>query len=46
MLSREDLAAALTRQPFEPFRLCLSDGKTYDVRHPDLVLEQAKPGWL
>jgi hypothetical protein len=37
MLSHEDLAAALLRQPFEPFRICLSDGKTYDVKHPDLV---------
>jgi hypothetical protein len=28
----------LRRQPFEPFRLYLSDGTTYEIRHPDLVM--------
>lgn len=32
-----DLLRHLRRQPFEPFRLCLLDGTTYDVRHPDQV---------
>ena len=28
----------LKNRPFQPFRLFLSNGKTYDVRHPELVL--------
>jgi hypothetical protein len=26
------------RQPFEPFRLFLSDGTTYDIRHPEMCM--------
>ena len=33
-----DLLRVLRRQPFEPFRLCLVDGTTYEVRHPDQVV--------
>ena len=33
-----DLLARLRARPFEPFRIVTSDGVTYDVRHPDLVL--------
>ena len=33
-----DLLAALRRKPFEPFRVVTSDGTTYDIRHPDLVI--------
>ena len=25
-------------RPFVPFRLCLSDGKGYDVRHPEMLI--------
>ena len=32
-----ELRDSLTRQPFEPFRLVLSDGASYDIRHPDLL---------
>ena len=24
--------------PFEPFRICLATGATYDVRHPGLIM--------
>jgi hypothetical protein len=27
----------LTKQPFQPFRLIMSSGKTYDVRHPEMA---------
>lgn len=27
----------LTRQPFQPFRLVMSSGQTYDVRHPEMA---------
>ena len=34
----EDLIAALEKRPFEPFRVHLTDGMTYEVRHPDLMM--------
>jgi hypothetical protein len=34
----EDLNNELKKRPFRPFRLYLSDGKVYEVRHPDLVV--------
>ncbi len=33
-----DLHARLRARPFEPFRIVTTDGTTYEVRHPDLVL--------
>lgn len=33
-----DLLQALDKRPFEPFRLHVSDGSVYDVRHPELVM--------
>lgn len=36
-MSAEELHASLRQQPFEPFRIMLSDGTSYDVRHPDLL---------
>lgn len=32
------LRELLTRQPFRPFRLVMSSGQTYDVRHPEMAL--------
>lgn len=34
----QDLLDLLRRRPFMPFRICASDGRTYDVRHPDQAL--------
>ncbi len=31
----DEVLAFLRRQPFEPFRMHLTDGTTYEVRHPD-----------
>lgn len=28
----------LTQRPFQPFRLVMSSGKTYDVRHPEMAM--------
>jgi hypothetical protein len=36
-MSPEELHASLRQQPFEPFRIVLSDGTNYEVRHPDLL---------
>ena len=37
-MAPEELRDAIRPQPFEPFRLVLTDGIGYDIRHPDLVL--------
>lgn len=33
----ETLLDQVRKQPFEPFRLYLSDGSQYDVRHPEMI---------
>lgn len=33
-----DILQALRKRPFEPFRLLISDGTSYDVRHPEVAL--------
>ena len=37
-MTHEELQAASRRQPFEPFRIVLTTGATYDIRHPDLIM--------
>ena len=34
----EELIQLIRKKPFVPLRLHLTDGKTYDIRHPDQVL--------
>lgn len=34
----EELKQLLRRQPFVPLRFYITDGRTYDIRHPDQVL--------
>jgi hypothetical protein len=36
-MAPEELREVLRRQPFEPFRIVLTDGTGYDIRHPDLL---------
>ncbi len=36
----DDILELLRAQPFEPFRICLTDGATYDIRHPDMAIVQ------
>jgi hypothetical protein len=36
-MSPDELRETLRQQPFEPFRIVLTDGGTYDIRHPDLL---------
>jgi hypothetical protein len=38
LMTHLELQNAARRQPFEPFRLVLTTGATYDVRHPDLIM--------
>ena len=34
----QDLFELLRKRPFVPFRIYATDGRTYDVRHPDQAL--------
>jgi hypothetical protein len=34
----EEIQQLLGRQPFQPFRIRLSHGATYEVRHPELAV--------
>jgi hypothetical protein len=34
----EDIQKKIRHKPFRPFRLYLSDGSVYEIRHPELVL--------
>jgi hypothetical protein len=36
-MAPEELRDSLKQQPFEPFRIVLTDGEGYDIRHPDLL---------
>jgi hypothetical protein len=36
----EELTQIVRRQPFVPFRLFLTDGRTYDIRHPEFIWVQ------
>jgi hypothetical protein len=38
MLRPEDVVKQHKKQPFEPYRIHLSDGTTCDVKHPDLLI--------
>jgi hypothetical protein len=34
----EDIRELLDARPFVPFRICLTDGRSYDVPHRDFVM--------
>jgi hypothetical protein len=34
----EDVRDFLQRKPFQPFRVTLTDGRVYEVRHPELAM--------
>jgi hypothetical protein len=37
-MTRTDLLRRVKQRPFVPFRLVLSEGTTYDIRHPDFIM--------
>jgi hypothetical protein len=37
MITASELKARMIAQPFVPFRICLSDGKTYDITNHDMM---------
>jgi hypothetical protein len=34
----EDIRQLTRNQPFQPFRIFLSNGETFDIHHPDMVV--------
>jgi hypothetical protein len=38
MIPPQHLRDRLHEQPFRPFRIHISDGRTFDVRHPELLM--------
>lgn len=52
----EDIREHVIQQPFEPFRIYLSDGSSFDVPHPDMciigrsavyvVIPDARKSWM
>ena len=38
MIRIDDVFERINKRPFEPFRVCLTDGRTYDITHPELCL--------
>ena len=38
MIRIDDVRERIDKKPFEPFRICMTDGRTYDVTHPELCL--------
>jgi hypothetical protein len=34
----DDINKVLRRQPFQPFRVHLSNGQAFDIRHPELAV--------
>ena len=38
MMNPESFRIELRRQPFVPLRIFLTDGKTYDIRHPEMAI--------
>ncbi|MEX2316371.1 MAG: hypothetical protein WD669_04405 [Pirellulales bacterium] len=37
-MSAEELYEMLQQRPFTPIRLHISNGKTYDIRHPEMAI--------
>jgi hypothetical protein len=37
MITPHDVLGYLKAQPFRPFRIHMVSGKTYDIRHPEMV---------
>ena len=41
----EELAVLFHRRPFVPIRIHITDGMTYDIRHPENVMVLRAPEW-
>jgi len=36
-MTAQDVRTLLKAQPFQPFRLVMSSGQSYEIRHPEMV---------
>jgi hypothetical protein len=36
-MRREALMEYVAAKPFRPFRICLNSGRTYEIRHPEMI---------
>ena len=42
-MNPQDVLQLLRKRPFEPFRIHLSDGSSFEIRHPELaIVERTK----
>jgi hypothetical protein len=46
MLRPEKLRDELRRQPFVALRIYLTDGKTYDIRHPEMAMVTSREVYI
>jgi len=46
MLRPEKLRDELRRQPFVPLRIHLTDGKIYDIRHPEMAMVTSREVYI
>ena len=42
MFGNDSIRSLLVKRPFIPFRVVLSSGKVYEVRHPEMVMTGAQ----
>jgi len=45
-MEAEELFLKVRQRPFEPFRLCDSDGTAYEVRHPDQIIVSKRTSYV
>ena len=45
-MAPNDFRELLTRAPFEPFRIHLSNGMSHEVRHPEMAAVKLSVVWL
>ena len=42
----EDVLERLGKRPFEPFRICMSDGVVLEVRHPEMCIVSRRTAYV
>jgi hypothetical protein len=45
-MAPEELRGLLREQPFQPFRIMMTDGTHHDIRHPDLLWVGARTAYV
>ena len=42
----DELVALLKKEPFEPFRIHLTNGQSHDIRHPEIMAVGRSIAWV